>query len=263
MVRDTLSSYALAAALVCAGCFSDQPPPDISANTSEGATSTGGTSDASATTGPAPSTDASSTGISALCGNDVLEEGEQCDDGGLVAGDGCSPTCAFEGLYVFRSQGKINGNAGALADVDKKCQAEAEAHKLPGTYYAWLSIDNVNAPSNRFAAHERPYILPGPDAPVVAVGLAGLTKGVHERGIDRGPDGIDLPNLTGCTVESLVWTGTEIDGNVHADTCMGFTNADIGVKGRAGRYSAPGTEWSDKCSFDCNNSLPFYCFQQP
>jgi cysteine-rich repeat protein len=35
-------------------------------------------------------------GLSA-CGNTILDSGEQCDDGNLQAGDGCSPTCALEG----------------------------------------------------------------------------------------------------------------------------------------------------------------------
>ena len=30
------------------------------------------------------------------CGNGIIDPGEQCDDGELVAGDCCSPTCAFE-----------------------------------------------------------------------------------------------------------------------------------------------------------------------
>jgi cysteine-rich repeat protein len=30
------------------------------------------------------------------CGNGALEAGEQCDDGNLAGGDGCSPTCQFE-----------------------------------------------------------------------------------------------------------------------------------------------------------------------
>lgn len=30
------------------------------------------------------------------CGNGIREAGEQCDDGGLAAGDGCGPTCVFE-----------------------------------------------------------------------------------------------------------------------------------------------------------------------
>ncbi|HEY1549598.1 MAG TPA: myxococcus cysteine-rich repeat containing protein [Kofleriaceae bacterium] len=33
---------------------------------------------------------------SALCGNGVLDPGEQCDDGNTVSGDGCSSTCQLE-----------------------------------------------------------------------------------------------------------------------------------------------------------------------
>ena len=35
-------------------------------------------------------------GSSAVCGNGVVEDGEQCDDGGTQSGDCCSPTCQFE-----------------------------------------------------------------------------------------------------------------------------------------------------------------------
>ena len=31
-----------------------------------------------------------------LCGNSVLNAGEQCDDGNIVSGDGCSSTCTIE-----------------------------------------------------------------------------------------------------------------------------------------------------------------------
>src|SRR5207249_5374063 len=34
--------------------------------------------------------------IAHVCGNGVVDLGEQCDDGNLVAGDCCSPTCQFE-----------------------------------------------------------------------------------------------------------------------------------------------------------------------
>jgi cysteine-rich repeat protein len=31
------------------------------------------------------------------CGNGILDPGEQCDDGNLINGDGCSATCELEG----------------------------------------------------------------------------------------------------------------------------------------------------------------------
>ena len=32
----------------------------------------------------------------AVCGNGILETGEECDDGNLINGDGCSSTCTIE-----------------------------------------------------------------------------------------------------------------------------------------------------------------------
>jgi cysteine-rich repeat protein len=38
--------------------------------------------------------------IESLCGNDVINYGEECDDGGMVNGDGCSSSCAIELGYA-------------------------------------------------------------------------------------------------------------------------------------------------------------------
>ena len=35
-------------------------------------------------------------GIASVCGDNVVEGTEECDDNGTVAGDGCSATCAVE-----------------------------------------------------------------------------------------------------------------------------------------------------------------------
>jgi len=49
---------------------------------------------ATATTTPAPT--ATATPASRVCGNGFQESGEECDDGNLVSGDGCSTTCTLE-----------------------------------------------------------------------------------------------------------------------------------------------------------------------
>jgi cysteine-rich repeat protein len=41
-------------------------------------------------------TDASDPGCQNVCGNGVLDPGEQCDDGNTISGDGCSATCQSE-----------------------------------------------------------------------------------------------------------------------------------------------------------------------
>jgi cysteine-rich repeat protein len=46
----------------------------------------------------------------ALCGNQIVEPGEQCDDGNFVAGDGCTPDC------------KSNETCGnGVVDVNEQC----------------------------------------------------------------------------------------------------------------------------------------------
>ncbi len=38
-----------------------------------------------------------------VCGNGILDPGEQCDDGNLVSGDGCSAGCRLEACKIMRS----------------------------------------------------------------------------------------------------------------------------------------------------------------
>ncbi len=47
---------------------------------------------------------------SAACGDGVLGEGEACDDGNLVADDGCSPTCTIEGETPTTSDGEAGSS---------------------------------------------------------------------------------------------------------------------------------------------------------
>ncbi len=51
-------------------------------------------------TGPAPGVEASVTTQMGTCGNGQLEGDEQCDDGNLLSGDGCSATCTIEDGYA-------------------------------------------------------------------------------------------------------------------------------------------------------------------
>ncbi len=56
----------------------------------------GGGSVSTANTGGSMATASSSTGPAPVCGNHVVEAGEQCDDGNLQPGDRCSATCQVE-----------------------------------------------------------------------------------------------------------------------------------------------------------------------
>lgn len=52
---------------------------------------------------------------SAVCGNGILEEGEECDDGNVQDGDGCSSTCLLE-------EGPIQDRDGdGIPDAEDPC----------------------------------------------------------------------------------------------------------------------------------------------
>lgn len=67
------------------------------------------------------------TGGGSICGNDVRERGEECDDGNLENGDGCSSTCMLESAcgdgVVDAGEGCDDGNVvggdGCAADCSK------------------------------------------------------------------------------------------------------------------------------------------------
>jgi cysteine-rich repeat protein len=57
--------------------------------------------DAGATMDSGSSDDGSGgSGSSVMCGNQIIEKGEKCDDGNTLSGDGCSSTCHIEGEIV-------------------------------------------------------------------------------------------------------------------------------------------------------------------
>lgn len=54
--------------------------------------------------------------LGAVCGNGVIESGEQCDDGNISAGDGCSATCEAESPSAEVCDGKDNDLNGIIDD---------------------------------------------------------------------------------------------------------------------------------------------------
>lgn len=60
---------------------------------------------------------------SGLCGNEAIDSGESCDDGGLEGGDGCSSRCQIEASQTREQQkclGVLSGLALKLNDVQSR-----------------------------------------------------------------------------------------------------------------------------------------------
>jgi cysteine-rich repeat protein len=72
------------------------------------------------------------------CGNGVLQQGEGCDDGNLVAGDCCSATCAPENL------GNQSCGTGACAVTEPVCTAGAPETCDPGMPSPEVCADTID-----------------------------------------------------------------------------------------------------------------------
>lgn len=92
-----------------------------------------------------------------VCGNDFLEPGEQCDDGNLVNGDGCSRECTWEavcgndiqegpeecdgtdGLPTCVQLGELDG----LTTCDASCNVIADCTDEATGLVAWYKLDDT------------------------------------------------------------------------------------------------------------------------
>ena len=67
------------------------------------------------------------TTVATTCGNSTIQPGEDCDDGNLIAGDGCGPTCLFEECgngFVDPGEGCDDGNLTSGDGCSATCVAE-------------------------------------------------------------------------------------------------------------------------------------------
>jgi len=71
------------------------------------------------------------SGDGSVCGNSIVESGEQCDDGNLIDGDGCSSSCIFE--FSEACQGNMDNG-------DGMCMVRIEVD----TNDVYLSVTNVD-----------------------------------------------------------------------------------------------------------------------
>ncbi len=170
------------------------------------------------------------------------------------------------GKYIFVTNGEYNGALNYLSGADAKCQSEASAAGLQGTYKAWLSDSATNA-SSRLTHSTAPYVLP--NGPIVANSWIGLTSGANLLSpVNRNASGIQVSDY-------YVWTATNTDGTYRAhwnnttyDSCQNWTIpvCDIGGVGTGGGYGWSGfsssswTYYGDGIS--CCASLRLYCLQQ-
>jgi hypothetical protein len=227
--------------------------PDTSSDESEAATVAG--SDTSGTTS-GEETAGTSTGHEAVCGNGVVEAGEDCDD----MTNFCNAACV-KSMFVFVTSdpplqaGAIDGLIGA----DYQCRHRAAVMNFPNAerYRAWISTSTVDA-RDRVEHHAGRYILV--NGLIVAENWDAFASAVHQNPI----------NVTeqSQTLVVGVWTGTQPDGTrVPAQShCQDWTSSSALEKAYAGDSSFLDASWTlDQLinPIGCVSAVALYCIEQP
>ncbi len=224
--------------------------------------------------------DCSAAGSGGSCGDGstCLDLGEECDDSGVVNGDGCSSLCLDERIIFQTSTTLAPGGTpptgfSSLGDADTICNTLATAAGLSGTYTAWLS-DGSNSPSTRLPAGTLaaagPFTLAGATPRTrVANDYADLIDGSLIAAISTDENGAaPAAGTSGCTVTLLedgVWTNTATDGTaIGANHCSNWTDGTVASSADLGDGGDAATGWTDSCfaGNECDTAENLYCIQQ-
>ena len=171
-----------------------------------------------------------------------------------------SPTTACKALvgsvkFVFVTVGiTYNGDLGGLAGANAKCQAEAAASGLPGTYKAWLSDFAGNSPSTTFTQSVVPYVNTDATGSQVATGWNGLVTSGASTIAAIGGVAFTTPNT---------WDDTLMDGTpfqfASDVSCVGWLNANYPTHAFVG---TPGEVGGAFMGAACTAFESLTCFQQ-
>ncbi len=238
------------------------PMLDPTTTTSDPDTTTTDTDTGS--TGETTGTDGTTVVPGGICGDGVVDVGEDCDDGNKKPQDGCGEFCQRDALFIFATSTVYAGSFTGLEFADEACEAAAaNIAGFPVTRYtAWLS-DDVTAAKSRIKEQVLPYIRPGdPLHQVVSNGTVTLTVGSLLAPINRDEHGaLVAAAMAGCEVPGAVaWTGTTATGDL-AVTCTNWTSP-VGMA-TAGLTTAVDVAWSEGCSTKCVTGARLYCVEDP
>ena len=100
-----LSVLTVVFGIIVAGCDGVKEKPGTGTGGSGNGTGKGGSTGSGGRIVDAGGVDLPST-ISMTCGNGMIDDGEKCDDGNKVGGDGCTPLCQIEKGWICQTVGQ-------------------------------------------------------------------------------------------------------------------------------------------------------------
>lgn len=191
-----------------------------------------------------------------ICGDDIVDPGEQCDDGNVVPGDGCSAFCMVEDDYrvVFVSSQLYSGKNMMGEDVgDSNCNVLVMG--IPAmagrTFVAWLSSGESNV-KDRIGISLLPYRLVDGKT-TVASNTADLLDGTLDAPIDHN----ELGAKVGAPLPVL--TGTTTAGVATGEDCSGWSAAGTATTGLLTNKDAT---WTTGDTADCTALRRIYCIEK-
>ncbi|MCY1013038.1 hypothetical protein OV079_47410 [Nannocystis pusilla] len=191
------------------------------------------------------------TCVPATCGDGHLNKvDESCDDGNVWSGDGCDSSCDLEYL-MFATQAVFPGSFGTKAAADIKCQNEAAASGLPGTYVAWLSFSLGDLALAALPAGER---LMRTDGVSIVFAAEALLKGDNTALMAS----VSL-DAKGDSVAGFAWTGTLASGEPGADCSMWKAPENLGL---VGSLNGKDAKWTQAGLSGCDELHHLYCFRR-
>jgi len=196
--------------------------------------------------------------VKATCGDGYVQDGvEECDDQNGVPTDGCHQCGRTRRVFVTSElyQGKQFMD---LWGADQRCRslaAQAGLANFAG-YKAWLSDSKTAARDRMYAGRGRYELVNGL---LVAESWEALLQGELKHPINV--------TQTSETRAVTVWTGTNPDGTraEGADFCLDWT-ATVKHYAHWGVSSETSPSWTMAATHtnptDCTGALALYCFEQ-
>lgn len=229
---------------------------DANIDTSSSSSSTS-TSDIDTSTSNADtSTSSNSTGSFTICGNSIVEPGEECDDGNIDQLDYCSNSCELPRRIFVSSYHFIGADLHSLEDADQACNDLIQKINIGGFYKAWLSND-IESPASRFEASKNNfrgiYILL--NGTIIAEnGWLDLVDGNLKAVINRTEKNDIVSGL-------FPWTSTRSNGkSIEKDNCKNWSDI-IGVMGHQGSIDHSNNFWTHWKTDYCSKAAPIYCVE--
>jgi hypothetical protein len=162
------------------------------------------------------------------------------------------------GKKVFITSDSWQGNLGGWSGANSKCQAEANAAGLSGTYKAWISDNGTDhSPSASLWTHYSGQYI-DVKGNKIADNWNDLTDNTLDNRIQYSASGSNLET------SKYVWTGSNANGtpNGAGSYCTDWTSSSSGAKGSQGWNGGTSWGWSDYSKVKCNLYKHLYCFEQ-